>query len=346
MSAVHDLGLELLRALDPEQAHTLALKAVQIGLGPRAPAPAPALRTTLAGLSLPSPIGLAAGFDKDAVAIDGLLSLGFGFIECGSVTPRPQSGNPRPRLFRLSEDRAVINRMGFNNEGLEPFARRLEAHLARGRVSGVVGANLGANKDSEDRTVDYVTGLQRLWGLADYFTINISSPNTPGLRALQGDQELARLLDALAEARARLSPAVRAPLFLKIAPDLDAEAIGAIVASVIAHGLDGMVVSNTTLERPETLRSPHAPQSGGLSGAPLKDRALKALSHAAAAADGRLALIAAGGIETAGDVEARLQAGAHAVQIYSALVFEGPGLIARLNRDLARAAEAGSPRTR
>ena len=285
------------------------------------------LATTVAGLSLPNPIGLAAGLDKNGEALRGLSRLGFGFVECGSVTPRPQPGNPKPRLFRLSEDRAVINRMGFNNEGLEAFAAR----LGRRPTGTVFGANLGANKDTEDKAADYVAGLIRLKGLADYVTVNVSSPNTPGLRDLQGRAAMDDLLGRLAEARAG-DPA---PVFLKIAPDLTAAEIGLIVEAAIDHGIDALIVSNTTLDRPQTLRSPHRDEAGGLSGAPLKARALAALRAAADAAGGRLPLIGVGGIESGADAYDRIRAGASAVQIYSALVYEGPGLVGRIKRDLA-----------
>jgi dihydroorotate dehydrogenase len=259
-----------------------------------------------------------------------MLRAGFGFVECGTVTPEPQAGNPRPRLFRLTEDRAVINRMGFNNEGLEAFVQR----LARRGASGVVGANIGANKDAADRIGDYVTGLKRLWGQASYFTINISSPNTPGLRALQTRQALEELLGRLAEARDALPAAGRAPMFLKVAPDLEAGEVEAITETVVAHGLSGIIVSNTTVGRPP-LKSPHREEAGGLSGAPLKELAGHRLAQFAEAAAGRLTLIGVGGIASGADAYARIRAGASAVQLYSALVFEGPGLVTRIKRDLA-----------
>jgi dihydroorotate dehydrogenase len=252
-------------------------------------------------------------------------------VECGTVTPLPQAGNPRPRLFRLSEDQAVINRMGFNNHGLEAFAARLDAR--RGRP-GVVGANLGANKDAADRIDDYVTGLKRLWGQASYFTINISSPNTPGLRALQTRQALEELLGRLADARDALPASGRAPMFLKVAPDLEAGEVEAITETVIAHGLCGIIVANTTVGRPP-LTSPHREEAGGLSGAPLLELANRRLAEFAEAAAGRLTLIGVGGIASGADAYARIRAGACAVQLYSALVFEGPGLVTRIKRDLA-----------
>lgn len=325
--AVTDIGAALLRALDPETAHRLAIEALKLAPLPAPPADDPVLATSVAGLRLPNPVGLAAGLDKNGEALGGLARLGFGFVECGSVTPRAQPGNPRPRLFRLSEDRAVINRMGFNNEGLEAFAAR----LARRPAGTVVGANLGANKDTEDKAADYVAGLKRLKGLADYVTVNVSSPNTPGLRDLQGRAAMDDLLGRLAEARAG-DPT---PVFLKIAPDLTAAEIGLIVEAALDHGVDALIVANTTLDRPESLRSRHRNEAGGLSGAPLKPRARAALRAAAEAAGGRLPLIAVGGIDSGAEAYDRLRAGASAVQIYSALVFEGPGLIGRIKRDLA-----------
>lgn len=321
-----DLGAVLLRQMDPETAHRLAIRALQVTPLPAPGADDPILKTRIAGLEMSNPVGLAAGLDKNGEALDGLSRLGFGAVECGSVTPRAQTGNPKPRLFRLSEDRAIINRMGFNNEGLEPFAAR----LARRPKRTAIGANLGANKDTEDKAADYVAGLRRLAGLADYFTINISSPNTPGLRALQGREALDDLLGRINEAR----PTDGAPVFLKIAPDLIGEEIGMIVEASLAHGIDALIVSNTTLERPASLKSTFAGEAGGLSGAPLKPFAQKALEAAAEAAAGRLPLIAVGGIESGADAWARIRAGACAVQVYSALIYDGPGLIGAIKRDL------------
>lgn len=324
-----DLGAWALRRLDPETAHRLAVRGLSILPAPVAPADDPILHTRLAGLDLANPIGLAAGLDKDGEAIGGLARLGFGFVECGSVTPRPQPGNPKPRLFRLSEDRAIINRMGFNNAGLDAFAARMER-----RPRGViVGANLGANKETEDKAADYVAGLLRLVGRASYFTINISSPNTPGLRALQGREALDDLLGRIQEAR----PADGgAPVFLKIAPDLTAAEISMIVEAALAHRIDALIVSNTTLDRPESLRASDRGENGGLSGAPLKDRAETALIAAAEVANGRLPLIGVGAIASGADAYRRIRLGASAVQLYSALIFEGPGLVDRIKRDLAR----------
>ena len=340
MSGLHDLAAAALRTLDAEDAHRLTIRALALGLGPRAPAPDPILATTVAGLSLPSAVGLAAGFDKNAEAFGPMLAAGFGFVECGTVTPLPQSGNPRPRLFRLSEDQAVINRMGFNNAGLEAFAAR----LARPGRPGPVGANIGANKDSEDRIGDYVTGLKRLWGLADWFTLNISSPNTPGLRALQTRAALEELLGRAAETRDTLLATGAVPLFLKVAPDLDDAEIEAIVETVLAFGISGIIVANTTISRPG-LRSPLSGETGGLSGAPLRDLAQSVLGRFSDAAAGRLPLIGVGGIASGADAYVRIRAGASAVQLYSALVYAGPGLAVRLGRDLAARLRADGFRT-
>ena len=327
MSGLDDFGAAVLRRLDPETAHQLALAALKAGLGGRVEARDAVLATRVAGLDLPNPVGLAAGFDKNGEALNGLARAGFGFVECGSVTPLAQPGNPKPRLFRLSEDRAVINRMGFNNAGLDAFAHRLE----RRARDAVIGANLGANKDTDDKAGDYVAGLTRLKGLADYVAVNVSSPNTPGLRDLQGRAALDDLLGRLAEARAG-DPT---PVFLKIAPDLTGTEIQLIVEAALDHGVDALIVANTTLDRPDSLKSPKRDETGGLSGAPLKTRAMAALRAAAEAAAGRLPLIAVGGIESGADAYDRIRAGASAVQIYSALIYEGPGLVGRIKRDLA-----------
>jgi dihydroorotate dehydrogenase len=329
VSLIHGLATRALRRLDAEDAHGLAIAGLKAGLGPRGAADDPILAGSLAGVAIPNVVGLAPGFDKNAEVFAPMLRAGFGFVECGTVTPQPQAGNPRPRLFRLSEDRAVINRMGFNNQGLEAFAGR----IAAGRP-GVVGANIGANKDAEDRIGDYVTGLTRLWGQASYFTINVSSPNTPGLRALQTKQALEDLLGRLAEARDALPAAASVPIFLKVAPDLEAGEVETITETVVAHGLAGIMVSNTTVSRPE-LQSAHRDEAGGLSGAPLTALSTRVLGEFAQAAGGRLTLVGVGGIGSGADAYAKIRAGASAVQLYSALVFEGPGLVTRIKRDLA-----------
>lgn len=328
--SLHGLATWALRGLDPEDAHGLAIAGLKAGLGPLGGADDPILAGEIAGVALPNVVGLAPGFDKDAEVFGPMLRAGFGFVECGTVTPRAQAGNPRPRLFRLSEDRAVINRMGFNNQGLEPFAARLAW-----RGAGVVGANIGANKDAADRIGDYVTGLKRLWGLADYVAINISSPNTPGLRALQTKAALEELLGRLAEARDALPREGLTPMFLKVAPDLDDGEVEAIVEAAAARGLAGIMVSNTTLARPP-LRSRFRGEAGGLSGAPLMALSTTVLRRFSEAAAGRLALVGVGGIGSGAEAYEKIRAGARAVQLYSALVFEGPGLVTRIKRDLAQ----------
>ena len=333
MSLFHTLGLGLVKALPPERAHRAAIASLKFGLGPRHNKIYPSLKTEIAGLSLPNPVGLAAGFDKDAEVPDAMLAAGFGFVECGSVTPLPQAGNPKPRLFRLGQDKAVINRMGFNNEGLDGFAQRLKS---RQRSAGVVGANLGANKDSIDMVADYVLGLTRLWGHADYFTINISSPNTPGLRDLQSSDALDDLLGRIAEARQELtgdnpSP----PIFLKVAPDLDFAQIERITEQVRTYGMSGIIVSNTTISRPDNLSGAHIGEAGGLSGAPLMRLSTRILSEFYTASEGRVPLIGVGGIASGGDAYLKIRSGASAVQLYSALIYQGPSLAARICDDLA-----------
>ena len=331
MSLLHDIAATAVRRLEPETAHALTLRALGAGLGPRPSSlEDPALSVELSGMRLPNCIGLAAGFDKNAEVPDAMLAAGFGMVECGSVTPLAQDGNPRPRLFRLGAERAVINRMGFNNAGLEPFSVRLSARKRR----GIVGANLGANKDSADRVGDYVLGLQRLWGLADYFTVNVSSPNTPGLRALQSNEALQELCGRLAEARSALTGV--APVFLKVSPELTETEIRDVVEIATRFRIDGLVICNTTTQRPAGLTSAHKDQSGGLSGAPLRDLALRAMRLFHQAHDDKLALIGVGGIASGADAYARIRAGACAVQLYTALVYEGPGVVQRIKRDLAR----------
>ena len=335
--SLHDIAARALHALDPEDAHGWAIKGLKMGLGPRqSDVDDPILACTVAGLPLSNCVGLAAGFDKNAEVPAAMSKAGFGFVECGTVTPLAQAGNPRPRLFRLTEDQAVINRMGFNNEGLAPFAARLSALKAR-RAEGVVGANIGANKDATDRIADYVTGLTRLWGLSDYFTVNISSPNTPGLRALQTKAALEELLGKIAEARGLLKAAgtVDYPIFLKVAPDLEDGEVEAIVETVKANGLNGIIVSNTTIARPDSLASSQKGEGGGLSGKPLLGASTAMLARFHAANDGHLALIGAGGIASGADALAKIKAGACAVQLYSALVYGGPGLVQRIKADLA-----------
>ena len=318
-------------ALDAERAHGLALAALKaLPAGP--PPAAGPLSVEVAGLAFPNPLGMAAGFDKDGEAPDALLRLGFGFAEVGSITPLPQPGNPRPRLFRLAEDRAVINRMGFNNGGADAAAKRLAARTSNG---GVVGINLGANKDSPDRIADYATMTRIMAPLASYLAVNISSPNTPGLRALQDEAALIALLDAVIEARDETVGAARPPVFLKVAPDLVPADIDAIARIALDKGLGALIVSNTTVSRPP-LRSRHAGEAGGLSGAPLKPLALERLRDFHSATGGALPLVGVGGIATAEDAWQRIRAGASLVQLYSAMVYEGPGIARRIVRGLER----------
>lgn len=304
--------------LDPETAHKLTIGLLSRLPARRGPVFDPLLVSRVAGLSFPSPVGLAAGFDKDARVWRQMLGLGFGFVEVGTITPLPQAGNPRPRIFRLVEDRAVINRLGFNNGGLEAALPRLSPHPC-------MGVNVGANKDSADRIADYASGVAAVRDHAAWITLNISSPNTPGLRGLQGEA-LPELLAAAVAARGADGP----PLFLKVAPDLDMAQIEAIAAAAVEGGMAALVVSNTTLARPDGLRSAHAGEAGGLSGAPLRVPATDILRRFARVLGGQLPLIGAGGVASAEDAYARIRAGASLVQLYSALIYEGPGLAARI----------------
>ena len=317
----------LIFALPAESAHKATISALKLLPRVRTVPHTPAMEVTVAGLTFPNPVGLAAGFDKDAEVFEPMLGFGFGFVEVGTVTPRPQKGNPRPRLFRLEKDRAVINRMGFNNQGQDKAFARLDGR----RNVGIVGVNIGANKDSEDRIADYVAGVIKMAPVADYLTINISSPNTPGLRDLQAGCELDRLLAAIAGARAKNGP----PIFLKVAPDLEKGDHGRVVKAVLNHGLDAIIVANTTLSRP-ALQSGKAGEAGGLSGAPLKDLALEQLRLFRKASKGKIPLIAAGGIENGADAYARIKAGASLVQLYSAMVYEGPGIAHAIVSDLGK----------
>jgi dihydroorotate dehydrogenase len=313
--------------LDGETAHRATIGALKLMPGRRPLKLPPSLRTNIAGLEFPSPIGLAAGFDKDAEVPEKMLGLGFGSVEVGTVTPKPQQGNPRPRLFRLAQDQAVINRMGFNNDGQAAAFERL---LRCRRLHGIVGVNIGANKDSADRIADYVEGVRAMSAVADYLTVNISSPNTPGLRQLQDEGALRALLSAVQETREPSGP----PIFLKVAPDLGQGEPDQIVRAAIHHGIDAVIVANTTVSRP-ALRSRFANEQGGLSGAPLKPLALKALREFRAASGGQIPLIGVGGIASAEDAWERIRAGASLVQLYSAMVYEGPGIARRIALGLA-----------
>ncbi|MBY6015244.1 quinone-dependent dihydroorotate dehydrogenase [Qipengyuania gaetbuli] len=322
-----DLVRPALFALDPERAHRLTVAALKVS-PVRAACKVGTLPTSVAGIDFPNPLGMAAGFDKDAEVPDQLLGLGFGFAEVGSITPRPQAGNPKPRLFRLVEDRAVINRMGFNNGGAQAALARLKARKGR---PGVLGINIGANKDSEDRIANYAEMTRLMAPHATYLAVNISSPNTPGLRALQDEGALVALLDAVLDARGKDGP----PVFLKVAPDLEPADIDAISRIALDKALGALIVSNTTISRP-ALRSGHADETGGLSGAPLRDLAQQRVADFRKATGGQLPLVGVGGIATAEDAWARIRAGASLVQLYSAMVYEGPGLPRRILRGLER----------
>ena len=333
------LGQSVLMQMDPERAHQLTIKALKSGA---LPIPKASISSRLAvtlpksGLQLASPVGLAAGFDKNADVPNAMAKFGFGFLECGTVTPKAQDGNPKPRLFRLKEDRAVINRMGFNNAGLGAFVANLKVY----RGSAPIGANVGANKTTEDKAEDYETGIKIVYPYADYITINISSPNTPGLRGLQDKASLSDLLQRCeaAHGTAKIENPTLAdrPVFLKLAPDLDTHAVDDIVAVVGNEGswLAGLIVSNTTLERPDSLISDAKAEAGGLSGTPLMALSTQVLGQFAERLEGRFDLIGAGGIGSAEDAYAKLKAGAHAVQLYSMLVYEGIDLVSRINDGL------------
>jgi dihydroorotate dehydrogenase len=336
----------LVKKLSPEAAHTTTLSGLKLGIG--LPNIAPdrwdtPVKLPKSGLQLANPIGLAAGFDKNAEVVRPMARFGFGFLECGTVTPQPQPGNPKPRLFRLTEDAGVINRMGFNNYGLDYFVRRLRRAPPTARCP--VGANVGANKTSTDFMADYETGIKSVHSVCSYITINISSPNTPGLRGLQDKTALQELLNrcqiahAEAQGSAEITPR---PVFLKIAPDLSATELAEIIDAVRTYGswLSGLIISNTTLDRPDTLRSAEASESGGLSGAPLFTKSTQVLKDVASELFGEFDLIGCGGISSGADAYAKIKAGAHAVQLYSALVYHGPGLVAKINAELEELLQA------
>ena len=322
--------LPLLRRLPAETAHRLTIRGLAAGWYPRTMEPEdPILASRLWDLEFPNPVGLAAGFDKNAEIPDAMLRWGFGFVECGTVTPRPQVGNPRPRLFRLPEDQAVINRMGFNNAGLAVFAARLARRRAR---PGIVGANLGKNRDSGDAIADYSTGVREIGSLASYIVINISSPNTPGLRDLQRQSALRRLIDDVTAVRAEAIYARVPPILVKLAPDLTHDEIA---ETAIAKKIDGLIVSNTTVARPATLKSRNAPEPGGLSGEPLFEASTARLRDFYRLVGRRIPIIGVGGIGSGAEAYAKIRAGASLIQLYTALVYRGPGLVAEIKRDLA-----------
>jgi dihydroorotate dehydrogenase len=322
--SLFSLARPILFGLNPELAHRFTINALRWMPPKKSIALDPLLSSHCAGVQFPSPIGLAAGFDKDGEVIRAMLGFGFGFVEVGTLTPLPQTGNPKPRLFRLVEDRAVINRMGFNNGG----QAAAYARIAAARGSGIIGVNIGANKDSVDRIADYVAGVGAMAGVADYLTINISSPNTPGLRGLQDKEQLLDLLDAVRAARGEAGP----PMFLKLAPDLERQAIDDI-AEIAVPRVEALIISNTTVER-AGLASRYADQSGGMSGAPLGPLAHQRLRDFRKSTGGAIPLIAAGGIASADDAYARIKSGASLVQLYSALVYHGPGLVKRISDEL------------
>ncbi|WP_454848092.1 quinone-dependent dihydroorotate dehydrogenase [Rhizobium binxianense] len=320
---------------DPETAHGMSIAALKAGLVPACRiAPDPRLRQTVAGLTFENPLGMAAGYDKNAEVPEALLRLGFGFTEIGTVTPKPQAGNPRPRIFRLVEDDGVINRLGFNNEGHEAAFRRLSAI----RGGGIIGVNIGANKDSEDRIADYVAGIRRFYQVARYFTANISSPNTPGLRDLQARASLATLLSAVLAARDEEAERSgrKIPVFLKIAPDLTEEGMDDIAVEVLSHALDGLIVSNTTLAREGLKDKEQAKEAGGLSGVPLFAKSTAVLAKMRKRVGPALPIIGVGGVSSAETVLEKVRAGADLVQLYSCMVYEGPALPGEIVRGLSK----------
>lgn len=333
-SALYPIARAALFQLEPEAAHEATLKALECGAYPRGISrDEGALSQTVFGLTFPNPVGIAAGFDKDARVPDAVLGLGCGFAEIGTVTPKPQPGNPQPRVFRLVRDHGLINRLGFNNGGHDAALRRLEARRARG---GIVGVNIGANKDSANRTGDYVQGIQKFHSVASYFTVNISSPNTPGLRDLQAPEALDELLGRVMAARAAIegAPTKRVPVIVKIAPDIAEEDIGPIVERLKAHAVDGIAVSNTTLSR-AGLTDVRASEAGGLSGRPAFARSTAMLARVYRATGGTIPLIGIGGIDSADSAIAKIEAGATLMQLYTGLVYEGPGLIGAIKTALA-----------
>ena len=324
---------QILRVLPPEAAHRLTIRMLRTGVVPGRRQPEdPLLRTCVWGLLFPNPIGLSAGFDKDAEVYAALLRFGFGFVEVGSITPQPQAGNPKPRLFRLPKDEAVINRLGFNNAGVAAAVSNLRQRQKR---VGIVGINIGKNRDSADAATDYAAGTAALAPLADYLVVNVSSPNTPGLRALQETAALRELLARVQTARAAAVPHRPPPLLLKIAPDLTPADAGEVAQVALAGGVDGLIIGNTTISRPAGLRSRHAAESGGLSGRPLFSLSTELLRAVYRLTEGRLPLIGVGGIASGADAYAKIRAGASLVQLYTALIYHGPGLVDRIKHDLA-----------
>ncbi|MCE2510402.1 MAG: quinone-dependent dihydroorotate dehydrogenase [Alphaproteobacteria bacterium] len=330
-----DAIMPFLRLLPPETAHTLTLRALARGFAPAAKATDdPALATECLGLHFQNPVGLAAGFDKNAETLGAVFRLGFGFVEAGTVTPRPQAGNPRPRLFRLEEDGAVINRLGFNSEGMDRVAARLRSGQRNGHAPGVLGINLGKNRESEDAAADYAAGARVFAPLADYLVLNVSSPNTPGLRDLQTGAALKAILRQTRAAMAEADSA-KTPLLLKVAPDLEETDRQGIADAALEGLVDGLIVGNTTLSRPEGLASRRRDETGGLSGRPLFPLSTQVLADFYRRTRGKIPLIGTGGIASGADAYAKIRAGASLVQLYTVLIYEGPGLVGRIKGDLA-----------
>ncbi|MEO1552840.1 MAG: quinone-dependent dihydroorotate dehydrogenase [Pseudomonadota bacterium] len=343
-----DLALPVVKQLPPEAAHSATIAGLKLGIGLPKISPSTwntPIKLPKSGLQLQNPVGLAAGFDKNADVHAAMARFGFGFLECGTVTPKPQPGNPKPRLFRLSQDQGVINRMGFNNHGLDYFVRRLRRPRPKG--SCPIGANVGANKTSDEFIADYEIGIAAVYPVCDYITINVSSPNTPGLRGLQDKVALQELLSRCETAQTAAQSAHeidrggningRKPVFLKLAPDLDEASLADIIGVVrtAGHWLSGLIISNTTIDRPQSLRSAYKTEAGGLSGAPLMEKSTRVLHDIASELIGEFDLIGCGGIMSGADAYAKIRAGAHAIQLYSALVYYGPSLVTRINADLA-----------
>lgn len=345
MKRLYGLARPVLFRLEPERAHALSIAALKRGLVPRVNVPVDdRLRLTVAGIAFPNPLGLAAGYDKNAEVPDAALRLGFGFAEVGTLTPQPQEGNQQPRVFRLEKAHAIINRLGFNNEGHADAAERLALRM---RKPGILGINVGANKDSADRVADYVEGVNRFEALASYLTINISSPNTPGLRAFQSGSELDRLLHAVVAARdgyAALSATARKPLFVKVAPDLGPRQVEEIGEAVMKRGIDGLIVSNTTLARPDLGNDPRQHEAGGLSGRPLMAPSTYVLARFRKALGPDFPLIGVGGVDSAATALHKIEAGADLVQLYTGLVYGGPELPTRILAGMLRHLERTSTR--
>ncbi|GFO46693.1 dihydroorotate dehydrogenase (quinone), mitochondrial [Plakobranchus ocellatus] len=334
-----EIAMPLFRVFSPETGHNISIKLAKYKIVPRPQKPdPPSLRSKLWGRCFPNPVGLAAGYDKQGEAVDGLLKMGFGFVEVGSVTPEPQPGNDKPRLFRLTEDKAVINRFGFNSDGHEMVYERLSQRNkpAEEDARGVVGVNLGKNKTSPNAVGDYVKGVQKFGELADYLVVNVSSPNTPGLRSMQKREELSNLLSQVLEARNKLTVSPKPPLLIKIAPDLDEEERKDIAAVVLnpKTRVDGLIVSNTTVARPDSLQSKYKAETGGLSGAPLTAKSLQTIRDMYTLTNGELPIVGVGGVSNGKDAYDKIKAGASLIQIYTALVYQGPPVIGKINREM------------